>query len=62
MTWYVRAIVINNHDKSAASFCCQVAAWVPDIYILQLLFSEIAIYSTTTKAREKSTDLEFLEF
>jgi hypothetical protein len=30
---------LQNEGKSAASFCCQVAAWFPD---MQLLFGEIS--------------------
>jgi len=30
---------MSNEDKSAASFCHYVAAWLPDIFI-QLLFCE----------------------
>jgi hypothetical protein len=51
--------------KSAASFCCQVAAWFPDLFC-SFYFEKnhkIAKNSTTTKAIEKiSTDLESLEF
>ncbi len=52
--------------KLAASFCRQVAAWVPgmfcNFYLVKNL--KIANNSTTTKAREKqiSADLESLEF
>ena len=43
-------------DKSAATFCCQVAAWVRDMlrnfYLVKS--HNIAIDSTTTEAREKN--------
>jgi hypothetical protein len=51
--------------ESAASFCCQVAAWVPDMFCNFYLVKnhKIAKNSTTAKVREKiSTDLESLEF
>jgi hypothetical protein len=55
-----------NEGKSAASFCCQVAAaWFPDMFCNFYLLKnhKIAKNSTTTRAREKmSTDLESLEF
>jgi hypothetical protein len=50
---------------SAASFCCQVAAFVPDMFCYFYLVKnhKIANKSATTEAREKiSTYLEFLEF
>jgi hypothetical protein len=46
---------------SAASFCCQVAAWFPDMFCNYYLVKnqKIVKNSTTTKTREKfSTDLE----
>jgi hypothetical protein len=58
-------LVFYNEWKSDASFCCQVAAWVPDMFSNFYLVKnhKIAKYSTTTNAREKiSTDLEPLEF
>jgi hypothetical protein len=45
-----------NEGKSAASFCCQVAAGFPDIFynFYMVKHHKIAKYSmTTTKAREK---------
>jgi hypothetical protein len=45
---------------SAASFCCQVVAWFPDMFCNFYLAKnyEIVKNSTTTHAREKiSTDL-----
>jgi len=50
---------------SAASFCCQVAALVPDMFYNFYLVKnhKIANNSATTEAREKiSTCLESLEF
>ena len=59
------ASVMPNEGKSVDSFCCQVAAWVPD-KICNFYFVKnhnIAKNSATAKAREKiSTDLESLEF
>jgi hypothetical protein len=54
-----------NEEKSAASFCRQVAAWVPDMlcnfYIVKIHI--LTKNSTTTKAREKiSKDLKSLKF
>jgi hypothetical protein len=54
-----------NEGKSAASFCRQVAAWVPDMFCNFNLVKnhKIAKNSTTAKATEKiSTDLKSLEF
>jgi hypothetical protein len=49
-----------NEGKSAASFCCQVAAWFPDYLVKNHKLSK---NSTTTKAKEKiSPILESLEF
>jgi hypothetical protein len=48
-------------DKSAASFCCQVAAWVPVMFCNFYLVKnhKIANDSKITKARENtSADLE----
>ena len=45
-----------NEGKSAASVCCQVAAWFVARCVLKLLFSEtsqIAQNSATTEARKK---------
>jgi hypothetical protein len=46
----------TNQDKSAARFCHQVAAWVPDMFsIFHLVKShKIANNSATAKAREKN--------
>ncbi len=53
-------------DKSAASFCHQVSAWLPDMFCNlhnKIKNHENANNSTITPAREKiRTDLEFLEF
>jgi hypothetical protein len=48
-----------NEGESAASFCCQVAAWFPDMFCNFYFVKnhKIAKNSTTTKAKEKSTDL-----
>jgi hypothetical protein len=57
-------LIQNLEGKSAANFCCQVAAWFPDMFCNFYLVknNKIAENSTTTKAREKiSTDL-VLEF
>jgi hypothetical protein len=45
-----------NEGKSAASFFCQVAAWVPDVFCNFYLEKnqKIAKNSTATKAREKN--------
>ncbi len=54
-----------NEGKSAASFCHQVAALVPDKFCNFYLVKnhKIANNSATTEAREKiSTYLESLEF
>ncbi len=54
-----------NEGISVAGFCCQVAAWFPDLfcYFYFLKNPKIVKNSTATKAREKiSTDLESLEF
>jgi hypothetical protein len=51
--------------KSVASFCCQVAAFFPDMYCNFYLVknNKIAKNSKTAKAREKiSKDYESLEF
>jgi hypothetical protein len=52
---------VNNVGKSAASFCCQVAAWFPDMFCNFYLVKnhKTAKKSAITKAKEKiSTDLE----
>jgi hypothetical protein len=57
--------MLFNEGKSAASFCCQVVALVPDtFYNFYLLKNDkIADNSATTEATEKiSTYLESLEF
>jgi hypothetical protein len=59
--------IINelNEGKSAASFCHQVAALVPDMFCIFYLMKnhKIANNSANTEAREKiSTYLESLEF
>jgi hypothetical protein len=48
--------MIINEKKSAASFCRQVAAWVPDMFCNFYLIKnhEMAKHSTTAKAREKN--------
>ncbi len=52
----------RNEGKSAASFCRQVAAWVPD-RSCNFYFVKNHKNSTIPKASEKlSTDLESLEF
>jgi hypothetical protein len=55
---------VGNEGKSAASFCCQVAAWFPDLFCNFYVVKnhKIAKNSTTNKAREKIiTDVEFLK-
>jgi hypothetical protein len=58
----VRATTANaNEDKSGASLCHQVAAWVPDMfrYFNLVKNHEISNNSTTIEAREKNnTDLK----
>jgi hypothetical protein len=57
--------VCHNLDKSAVSFCQQVAAWVQDIFSNSYLVKnhKSAYKSSTTEAREKiSTYLELLEY
>ncbi len=59
------ARLYNNEGKSAASFCCQLGAWLPDMFCNFYFVKnyKIAKTSATTKAREKiSADLESLEF
>jgi hypothetical protein len=54
-----------NEGNSAASFCHQLAAWVPDMLCNFYLVKnhKIAKNSKTTNARKKmSTDLELLDF
>jgi hypothetical protein len=56
---------LNNEGKSAASFCHQLAALVPDMYYNFYLVKNCksAKDIITTKAREKiSADMESLEF
>jgi hypothetical protein len=56
-----------NEGKSAASFCRQVAAWLPDMFCNFYFVKnyKIAKNSATTKAREKlindSESLDFLD-
>jgi hypothetical protein len=47
--------VTINEGKSATSFCCQVAAWFPDIFwnFYSVKTHKIAKNLTTTKARQK---------
>jgi hypothetical protein len=57
--------LVFNEGTSAASFCHQVAALVPDMFWNFYLVKndKIANNSVTTQAKEKiSTDLESLEF
>jgi hypothetical protein len=55
--------VAINEGKSATSFCCQVAAWFPDMFGIYMKTHNMAKNSTTTKTRQKIiTYLEFLEF
>jgi hypothetical protein len=56
---------LGKLGKSAASFCCQVAAWVPvmlhNFYMLKN--GKIAKDLTIADSREKiNTDLESLQF
>jgi hypothetical protein len=56
--------IVINEGKSAAIFCHQVAAWVPDMFcnFYFVKSHKIADNSATTEAREKiSTDLESVE-
>ncbi len=55
----------SNQDKSAARFCCQVAAWVPDMFFNFYLVKshKIVVNSPTIEARVRiSADLESLDF
>ncbi len=55
----------NNWEKSAASFCCQVAALGPDMFFNFYLVKnfKITYNPITTEGREKiSIDLESFEF
>jgi hypothetical protein len=57
--------MLYHWNKSAASFCCQVAAGVPDMFcnFISVRNRIIANNSTTTEATETiNTNLEFLEF
>jgi hypothetical protein len=57
--------LIQMRGKSAATFCCQVAAWVLDMFCYFYLMKDhkIAKNLTTTRARENmSTGLESSEF
>ncbi len=54
-----------NQDKSAARFCHQVAAWVPDMFcnFYSVKSHKIANNSAMTEGKVKmSTDLESLEY
>jgi hypothetical protein len=54
-----------NQVKSAASFCYQVAAWVPAMFcnFYFVKNNKVVNNSKTTKAREKiNTDLKSFEF
>ncbi len=44
-----------SEGKSAAGFCCQVAAWFPNMFcnFYLVIKHKIAKNSTTTKAKEK---------
>jgi hypothetical protein len=55
---------LHHEGKSAASSCHQVSSWFPDMFCNFYLVKnhKIAKTSMTTKAREKSTDLDSLEF
>jgi len=46
---------VTNEGKSAASFCFQVAAWVPNMFcnFYKVKNLKMAKNSTTTKVREK---------
>jgi hypothetical protein len=57
--------MLENGGESAASFCHQLAALLPDMFCNFYLAKnyKIANNSTTAKAREKlSTDLESFKF
>ena len=59
-----RTLLVSNKRESAASFCCQVSEWFPDMFcnFYSEKIHKIAKNSATAKAREKiRTDLEFLE-
>jgi hypothetical protein len=56
---------VSNQDKSAARFCHQVAAWVPDMFCNFYLVKchKIANNSATIEAKEKKiSHLESFEF
>ncbi len=60
-----RQLISPHYDKSTASFCHQVAAWVSDMFCNFYFVKnhKIANNSTTNKARLKiSSYLESLEF
>ncbi len=50
---YKKIIIFINWAKSAASFCRQVAAWLPDMFCDLYLLKKVN-NSTTTKGREKN--------
>jgi hypothetical protein len=60
--------LLPNEEKSAASFFCHMAAWLPDMYCNLYLVknNKIDINSTTTEARIKNQHrfaiLRILEF
>jgi hypothetical protein len=60
----MRHLMAPSQTKTAAIFCYQVAAWIPDMFCNFYLVKncKIASNSTTTEARENGTDLETLEF
>jgi hypothetical protein len=53
-----------NEGKSAASFCCQVAAWFQDMFGNFYLAKnhKIANNSRTTEAKKISANLEYSKF
>jgi hypothetical protein len=54
-----KGVYIKNEGESAASFCRQVAAWVPDMFCNFYLVKnlKIANNSATTVAREKNAQI-----
>jgi hypothetical protein len=59
-----KTLILSNWDKSAAIFCCQVAAWFPEMLCNFNLAKrqKIANNSSTTETRVKtSVNLESLE-
>ncbi len=49
-----KPFIFSNEGKSAVGFCCQVAAWFPDMFCNFNLvkYYIIAKHTTTTKARK----------